>query len=140
MINQDINDEDIVYLLEDDYVHRKGWIDILMEGFEYHLRDGNLTNYSILDFDDQRIYVHHPDPDLNAEKNLLARERSELIKQAIDSLPQKYNEAIVLRHRQEKSYEEISEMLNLPLGTVKARIFRAREMLNKALKDKLSGY
>ncbi len=35
VIDQNIRDEDIVYLLEDDYVHRKGWIDILMEGFEY---------------------------------------------------------------------------------------------------------
>jgi RNA polymerase sigma-70 factor (ECF subfamily) len=37
---------------------------------------------------------------------------------------------------QEKSYQEISEILDKPLGTVKAHIFRAREMLYKALKDK----
>ena len=106
-------------------------------------RKRKLKTYSIdkpIKYKTSEIQQDHPDPDLNAEKNLLAKERSELIKRAIDSLPKKYNEAIVLRHRQEKSYEEISEMLNLPLGTVKARIFRAREMLNKALKEKLSGY
>ena len=41
-----------------------------------------------------------------------------------------------MRHSEEKSYEEISLILNIPLGTVKARIFRAREMLKKKLKDK----
>jgi len=35
VISQDIPDDDIVYILEDDYVHRKGWIDIMLEGFEY---------------------------------------------------------------------------------------------------------
>jgi RNA polymerase sigma-70 factor (ECF subfamily) len=42
---------------------------------------------------------------------------------------------IVLRHQEEKSYEDIAEILKLPLGTVKARIFRAREMLNKKIKN-----
>jgi RNA polymerase sigma-70 factor (ECF subfamily) len=106
-------------------------------------RKRKLKTYSLdkpIQYKTSEIQQEHPDPDFNAEKNMLARERSDMIKKAIDSLPEKYKEAIVLRHRQEKSYEEIAEMLDLPLGTVKARIFRAREMLNKALKDKLSGY
>jgi RNA polymerase sigma-70 factor (ECF subfamily) len=41
-----------------------------------------------------------------------------------------------MRHLQELSYQEIAEQLDLPLGTVKAHIFRAREMLYKELKDK----
>ena len=45
------------------------------------------------------------------------------------------NPMIVLRHKEEKSYEDIAEILKLPLGTVKARIFRAREMLNKKMRD-----
>ena len=40
-----------------------------------------------------------------------------------------------MRHKEDKSYEEISEALDLPLGTIKARIFRARELLNKELKE-----
>ena len=66
-----------------------------------------------------------------------ALEDRELIQEAIETLPEKYYTAIVLRHNEEKSCEEIAEILDLPLGTVKARIFRAREMLNKALKDRL---
>lgn len=106
-------------------------------------RKRKLKTYSLdkpIQYKTSEIQQDHPDPNLNAEKNILAHERSEIIKQAIDSLPKKYFEAIELRHRQEKSYEEISELLGLPLGTVKARIFRAREMLNKALKNKLYGY
>ena len=40
-----------------------------------------------------------------------------------------------MRHRDEMSYEDIAETLGLPLGTVKAHIFRARALLNRALKD-----
>jgi RNA polymerase sigma-70 factor (ECF subfamily) len=58
-----------------------------------------------------------------------------LINGAIQSLPPRYRHVIVLRHQEEKSYEDIAEILKLPLGTVKARIFRAREMLNKRIKD-----
>jgi len=41
-----------------------------------------------------------------------------------------------MRHQQEMSYEEIAEALNLPLGTVKAHIFRARQLLYKHLRGK----
>jgi RNA polymerase sigma-70 factor (ECF subfamily) len=47
---------------------------------------------------------------------------------------------IEMRHMEEKSYQEISEELDLPLGTVKAHIFRARELLYKYLKDKRSSF
>ncbi|MFC2088293.1 RNA polymerase sigma factor [Calditrichota bacterium] len=106
-------------------------------------RKRKLKTYSIdkpIQYKTSEIQQDHPDPDLDAEKQILAEERSILIKEAINSLPEKYHQAIMLRHAEERSYEEIAEMLDLPLGTVKARIFRAREMLNKALKAKLMGY
>ena len=69
------------------------------------------------------------------EKTLLFTEKKKRIQKSIDSLPERYRIAIVLRHQEERSYEEISEILDIPIGTVKARIFRAREMLKKKLKD-----
>ncbi len=81
--------------------------------------------------------VHHqisnncPTP----EGDLLFAEKKRLIQKTIDSLPERYRTAIILRHQQERSYEEISQILNIPLGTVKARIFRAREMLKKKLRE-----
>ena len=103
-------------------------------------RKRKLQTYSLdkpIQYKDSEIQHEIPDPDLNPEKSIMATERNKLIKEAINKLPEKYYRAIVLRHSEEKSYEEISEILGLPLGTVKARIFRAREMLNKALKDSL---
>ena len=90
-----------------------------------------------IQYKDSEMQHEYPDPDLDAENTIIAKERSKIIQEAINSLPKKYYVAIDLRHREEKSYEEIAELLKLPLGTVKARIFRAREMLNKILKDKL---
>ena len=53
----------------------------------------------------------------------------------IDSLPEHYRIVVLLRHQQDLSYEEIAQALNLPLGTVKARIHRARALL----KDRIQG-
>lgn len=103
-------------------------------------RKRKLQTYSLdkpIKYKDSEIQQELPDPDLNPEKRILARERTQIIQEAINTLPEKYHTAIVLRHQEEKSYEEIAQILELPLGTVKARIFRAREMLNKALKDRL---
>ncbi len=74
-----------------------------------------------------------PDKEQGPESELISKERTGQIQVAIDSLPKKYKEAILLRHSQDKSYEEIAKELNIPLGTVKVRIFRAREMLKSRL-------
>lgn len=58
------------------------------------------------------------------------------VQRAIDSLPEKYRTVVVLRHIEDLSYEEIADVLGLPLGTVKTRLFRARESLRVLLRDK----
>jgi RNA polymerase sigma-70 factor (ECF subfamily) len=70
----------------------------------------------------------------NPEEKLLRKQRLLNIEDAIESLPDKYREVIVYRHHDDKSYEEIAGILGVPIGTVKARIFRARELLKKRLK------
>jgi RNA polymerase sigma-70 factor, ECF subfamily len=65
-------------------------------------------------------------------------ERSEMraaIQAAIDRLPEHYREILMLRHQQQLSYEEIARELSIPLGTVKARIHRAREGLKEILRS-----
>jgi RNA polymerase sigma-70 factor, ECF subfamily len=69
------------------------------------------------------------------EMELEERERRISIQDAIDSLPEKYRIVIMYRHKDDRSYEEIAEALGIPIGTVKARIFRARELLKKKLKS-----
>ena len=66
---------------------------------------------------------------LNPEEVSMKREQTQLLKLLIDSLPPRYRNLIVMRYFDELSYEEISEQLNLPLGTVKTYIHRARNEL-----------
>lgn len=77
-----------------------------------------------------------PDGSAGTDRSIIKKQRKKLVHQAIAELPEKYRRVIEMRHMEEKSYQEIADVLDLPLGTVKAHIFRAREMLYKALKDK----
>jgi RNA polymerase sigma-70 factor (ECF subfamily) len=70
-----------------------------------------------------------PAPDQRVER----RERKELLMRAMDTLSEISREAIVLKDLQEMTLEEIAEMLRLPIGTVKSRIFRARIELGRAI-------
>lgn len=105
-----------------------------------YLRKKRLQTYSIdkpTEAKDGQIAKELPDPMVNPEMRMIDNERRSIIDVAIDALPAKYRIAILMRHKEEKSYEEISEELGVPLGTVKARIFRAREKLKKHLKEQL---
>lgn len=78
------------------------------------------------------------DQDNETDREIIHKERNMIIVEAINSLPERYRKVIQMRHMEERSYQEISEILGLPLGTIKAHLFRARELLNKYLKDKRS--
>jgi len=65
------------------------------------------------------------------------RERGDAIRCAIGELPREYRELICLRHYAEMSYGEISEVKDMPLGTVKNKLFRGRQMLKERLSDYL---
>lgn len=60
-------------------------------------------------------------------------EEEQRTRELVDSLPPHYRIVVILRHQQDLSYEEIAEALRLPLGTVKARIHRARALLKNRL-------
>ena len=68
-------------------------------------------------------------PELLAERS----DEAARLRTAIDGLPEKYRAVITLYHLQGKQYEEIATVLNLPLGTVKTHLFRAKEQLRKVL-------
>jgi len=61
----------------------------------------------------------------------------EVIDKAVTKLPQKYRQAFVLRDLDQLSYEEIAQILSVPLGTVKSRVNRARNMLRNMLKPNM---
>lgn len=85
---------------------------------------------------DGEIEYELPDTTYRPDRHIVEDQRKQLLREAIDALPPKYHRVIVMRHQQEKSYEEIARELDLPLGTVKAHIFRARALLYKHLRDK----
>lgn len=84
---------------------------------------------------DGTMEIEVPDDSYNPELELVRKQQRFSIDEAIDSLPPKYREVIVCRHKEDKSYEEIADLLSIPVGTVKARIFRARELLKRKLKN-----
>ncbi len=83
---------------------------------------------------DGDIQMEVPDYTYHPERDLFDKRKRFGIEEAIDGLPEKYKEVIILRHKEDKAYEEIARLLRVPVGTVKARIFRARELLKKKLK------
>jgi len=75
------------------------------------------------------------DPSPTPEAILEESERAQLLSNAVRDLPEYQRAMVTLYHGQQKSYEEIAEIMDLPIGTVKSRLNRAR----LALKEKLSG-
>ncbi len=108
-----------------------------------YLRKRKLKTFSIdrpIGSDDGQQQYEIPDDSHTPDREILRDQQTSAIRGAIDALPEKYRLVIVMRHQEERSYEEIAEELALPLGTVKAHIFRAREMLYKQLRGKVGNY
>ena len=108
-----------------------------------YMRKKKLQTFSIqapLESDDDDYTFELPDVDPIADQSLIARQRKQLLDDAMQSLPSKYRQVILMRHVDEKEYRDIAKELRLPLGTVKAHIFRARELLYKQLKNKMRNY
>ncbi|RKX23379.1 MAG: RNA polymerase subunit sigma-24, partial [Candidatus Zixiibacteriota bacterium] len=85
--------------------------------------------------EDGTVEMEVPDYSYHPERDLVRKQQRFSIEEAIDSLPDKYREVIIYRHKDDKPYGEIADLLCIPVGTVKARIFRARELLKKKLKN-----
>jgi len=77
---------------------------------------------------DQRI---NNDERVGAE--IEARDRQTIVREHLSNLPAKYRIVLVLRHLQEMTYEEMAEILTMPIGTIKTHLFRARSLLKERL-------
>lgn len=82
--------------------------------------------------------IEHESPGLDPYGELRNVERGEAISRAIADLPLEFRELITLRHFGGLSYEEIARLKNMPLGTVKNKLFRARVVLKERLAGELS--
>jgi len=71
--------------------------------------------------------------ELNPEETLINEQKIKLMRQIVDKLKPHYRILIEMRYFEELSYEEIAKKMNLPMGTVKAKLFRARDFLYNIL-------
>ncbi len=108
-----------------------------------YIRRKKLATFSIdkpIESKDGDYSYEIPDSSYEPDKTLIASQRAKVLEEAVNSLPEKYRMVILMRHSEDKDYQEIADELNLPLGTVKAHIFRAREILYKKLRKKIQQY
>ena len=89
--------------------------------------DGDETSWS----------VNEQTNDETPESVLAAKEIATVVNAALGALPEDLRQALVLREIEGLSYEEISDMMNCPIGTVRSRIFRAREAISAKVKPML---
>ena len=82
---------------------------------------------------EQIIEEQRPDMELEA------KDRKEIVHQALHSLPLEFREVIILRELESMSYKEIAALIGIPIGTVMSRLARGREMLRTLLVDQLDG-
>ena len=76
--------------------------------------------------------------DLNTPENqMMSRQIAETVNLTLQELPEELRTAITLREIDGMSYEEISQIMNCPIGTVRSRIFRAREAIAERLRPQL---
>lgn len=80
--------------------------------------------------------IQLPSNALDPEEELIKKQKSRLLEEVVDQLKPRYSRLVNLRYYKEYSYEEIAKELELPIGTVKAQLFRAKELLSTILKNK----
>ncbi|MFN7962202.1 MAG: sigma-70 family RNA polymerase sigma factor [Thermoanaerobaculia bacterium] len=88
--------------------------------------------------DSEGVELELPSDDRGPYGHLRNVERGEAVQAAIDALPWEYRELVVLRHYGELSYEEIAQLKRMPLGTVKNKLFRGRQILKERLQSYLT--
>lgn len=91
---------------------------------------------SFTDDNGEAVQIDVEDRNLNPQEVAIKSQKVELIQMFVTKLPAKYQKLVRLRYFKEYSYEEIAEELDAPLGTVKAQLHRARELMYDLVKNK----
>jgi RNA polymerase sigma-70 factor (ECF subfamily) len=83
--------------------------------------------------DGDEMHIELKGHGLDPSESVIKDQKIEVMREVVDKLKPRYRTLVELRYYKEYSYEEIAEELDLPLGTVKAQLFRAREFLMNLL-------
>ncbi len=93
-------------------------------------------NTSFTDDSGETVNIDVEDKNLTPDQETIKDQKIALVRMFVDKLPAKYQRLVKLRYFDELSYEEIAQELEAPLGTVKAQLHRARELMYDLVKDK----
>ncbi|HCX21814.1 MAG TPA: RNA polymerase subunit sigma-24 [Cytophagales bacterium] len=93
-------------------------------------------NTSFTDDSGESVNIDVEDGDRTPDEEAINTQKIELVRMFVTKLPAKYQRLVKLRYFDELSYEEIAIELDAPLGTVKAQLHRARELIYELVKDK----
>lgn len=98
-------------------------------------KKGNTISLDQTTDDQESITAPLQSNTLDPEEDMIKNQRIKLMRDVVKNLKPRYRSLVELRYFKEYSYEEIAKELSLPIGTVKAQLFRARELLYNILKN-----
>ena len=93
-------------------------------------------NTSFKDDSGENVTIDVLDSNLTPDEEAINQQKIELVQMFVTKLPTKYQRLVRLRYFDELSYDEIAKTLEAPLGTIKAQLHRARELMYELVKDK----
>lgn len=93
-------------------------------------------NTSFKDDNGEAVNIDVQDRNLNPQEEAIKTQKIDLVRMFVNKLPAKYQRLVKLRYFDELSYDEIAQELDAPLGTVKAQLHRARELMYDLVKNK----
>ena len=85
--------------------------------------------------DREEVSIDFASEGLDPEEKMIKKQKNNLMHIIVNNLPVRYKQLVIMRYFDERSYEEIAEELKLPVGTVKAQLFRARNLLFNTIKQ-----
>lgn len=106
---------------------------LVSQGRKVPTIEGNFDNEDAENFEEAAKYKEVSTP----ESELMSKQVAQTVNKTLDSLPEELRTAIILREIEGLSYEDIASMMGCPIGTVRSRIFRAREAIAEKLRPLL---
>jgi RNA polymerase sigma factor (sigma-70 family) len=145
------NEDDVQDLTQETFIKAYNALDTFQFGYAFSSWIYRIASNTCIDFlrkkrfptislsqpisgDDEDMVFEIEDNTYVPDIEYINKERRKAIFEAIEKLPENYKEIIKLRHEEDLDYNEIAVKMNIPLGTVKAHLFRARQLLLSTLK------
>ena len=97
------------------------------------------TETSVMFHEEMIDGVFVDDGEVGVDEQMEQEEFNQIVREEVNLLPEKYRIAVTMFYLQEMSYQEMTEIMNLPIGTVKTNLFRGRNLLRKQMLVRMKG-